>query len=771
LEGTKKKIDYRHYVLIGLCLVSLALLIWRYSYSIERVGRAFVELWDSLKLWFGNTFSDVTDKLGIEITANGELLQPIDNGWRDVVSFDFDAFYEKVIRLGFMLIDAENARLYLLWLCDGLFNFALYLMILLPLGYIIKLLAHMIIFSPNKREVGYETVAVRACKWFYRRLVAPVCRFLRSLWAFGRERKNKLYGAILALLWLLNLNVVTLVVELVALYYYFVAIFFLDPISFFGAELIPIPTKLAIDFAVMLSGAPLLFWLGVLWFLFDRSRQRKGLDELRHREAMNCGFAKLLPLVVLICGAMGTKKTTMLTDLALSMVNIYRREALKILFRQDLLFPNFPIQRFEKALNEQIEAHVVYNIPSIDVWIDDLEKREELFGYDVKTFGADRCDELKVVTIYDTLRTYGKAYFIYITAQYIVSNYSIRTDDRIKGEKDCFPLWDSDFFERDPRKQADYEKYSHILDQDIMRLGKTIVKDNRNAGSFGFGIYIDTEKGKSRPNQHGTEGMKRTAEECNQKNDNYAYSDMMCRHAQTMVDNVPFIRKWSDEQRPEKVPAELRDNMDILTIAECSSLELVMPNFIISEMIYDMVYEPMMTWYYKVRNVRKDSFLLIFLVRNVVSLLSRFYWKYYNRYGVFTLTIEKQSGRNFGQNASATATVELHEYYLSTKKIYSNRFSTDCYSEFFRRRQLETDVGINDYSSYAGLRMTDGEMLAQNDHFVIDLHRMFGKRVQSDKSDESARDVEDLLDKYKDSDFDDSKPGSASADSDDPFAF
>jgi len=67
--------------------------------------------------------------------------------------------------------------------------------------------------------------------------------------------------------------------------------------------------------------------------------------------------------------------------------------------------------------------------------------------------------------------------------------------------------------------------------------------------------------------------------------------------------------------------------------------------------------------------------------------------------------------------------------------------------------------------------MTDGEMLAQNDHFVIDLHRMFGKRVQSDKSDESARDVEDLLDKYKDSDFDDSKPGSASADSDDPFAF
>ena len=771
MEGTKKKIDYRHYVLIGLCLVSLALLIFRYRYSLERSWQSLWELWDSLKLWFGNTFYDVVEMLDLEIHVGEGILTPIDTGWREVVTFDFDLFYEKVIALGLAMIDADNAQMFALWICDGLFNFSRILLIALPLIYIIKLLGDAIIFSRNNRSPGYDTLSVRFLKMVYRRVLRPSWSFLCSLWTFGHEERHRVYKWILAALWLCNLNVITLIIELVAFYYYFLAIFFLDPLAFFSADLLQILIKLVIDLAVMLSGAPVVFWLGLLWYWFDRRRQRKGLDELRHREAMNCGFAKLLPLVLLICGPMGTKKTTMLTDLALSIVNVFRKEALKILFRQDLLFPNFPIQRFEKAINEQIESHRIYNIPSIDLWIDELEKDGELFGYDVKTYGADRCDELKVVSIYDTLRTYGKAYFVYITAQYIVSNYSIRTDDRIKCEKDCFPLWDSDFFERDPRKQAEYEKYSHILDQEIMRLGKTIVKDNRNAGSFGFGIYIDTEKGKSRPNQHGTEGMKKDARECNQKNDNYAYSDMMCRHAQTMVDNVPFIRKWSDEQRPEKVPAELRDNMDILTIAECSSLELVMPSFMISDMIYDWVYEPMMNWYYKVRNVRKDNFLLIFLVRNVVSLLSRYYWKYYNRYGSFTLTIEKQSGRNFGQNASATATVELHEYYLSTKKIYANRFSTDCYSDFFRRRQLETDIGINDYPCYAGLRMSDNEMLRQNDYFVIDLHRMFSERVAPDKHEEFTRDIEDLLDKYKDVDFDGAKTGFSPAGEDDPFAF
>lgn len=65
---------------------------------------------------------------------------------------------------------------------------------------------------------------------------------------------------------------------------------------------------------------------------------------------------------------------------------------------------------------------------------------------------------------------------------FLVSNYAIREDDELIDGGN-FPVWAQDFLANTGKS-----RYSHILDFDILRLGKKLVKDNERAGSFEFGV-------------------------------------------------------------------------------------------------------------------------------------------------------------------------------------------------------------------------------------------------------------------------------------------
>ena len=52
--------------------------------------------------------------------------------------------------------------------------------------------------------------------------------------------------------------------------------------------------------------------------------------------------------------------------------------------------------------------------------------------------------------------------------------------------------------------------------------------------------------------------VKRTQEETNQKNDLFNSWLKMCRHSAT-VDNYPFVKVFTDEQRPASWGADARD--------------------------------------------------------------------------------------------------------------------------------------------------------------------------------------------------------------------
>ena len=167
-------------------------------------------------------------------------------------------------------------------------------------------------------------------------------------------------------------------------------------------------------------------------------------------------------------------------------------------------------------------------------------------------------------------------FFIYtIQSSLIVSNYSVRTDAALLGEKH-FPVWDSELFRRKPELAETLSKHAHILDYDILRLGRTVLEANPNAGAFEFGVVTVSEVGKERGNNLVLQEMKRNTEETNQKNDLFNTYLKMCRHPATVC-NFPFVRILTDEQRPESWGADARDLCSILHIKESGETACMMP--------------------------------------------------------------------------------------------------------------------------------------------------------------------------------------------------
>lgn len=63
---------------------------------------------------------------------------------------------------------------------------------------------------------------------------------------------------------------------------------------------------------------PLFIWIIFFAIIFDYSRKKIGYQNLLHYENKNKGFINSRSLIVMLNGTMGSKKTTCITDFALS---------------------------------------------------------------------------------------------------------------------------------------------------------------------------------------------------------------------------------------------------------------------------------------------------------------------------------------------------------------------------------------------------------------------------------------------------------------------
>ena len=128
---------------------------------------------------------------------------------------------------------------------------------------------------------------------------------------------------------------------------------------------------------------------------------------------------------------------------------------------------------------------------------------------------------------------------------------------------------------------------------------------------------------------------------------------------------------------------------DIIRIVGASEQRLALPFYTIEEMITEWVFNKFINLYYDFRYKRGDNTLLIHVLKGITSWLYKRNARIYNKYGYSISKIEKERGTMDGK-------VEKKKYYVMNNKIYSRRFSTDCFSDYFNDLARKTKVGLND---------------------------------------------------------------------------
>lgn len=726
-----KRIDYRHIICIAITLGFLALGVFKFFGAVGRLIESFRDVGLSAGYYFCELFQiphNITPTVndfpkipffGFMGGAEAPAV-PIPEDWR--------GFTEKWSLYWRTWATGENFLAYLSFLGNLLYILSMAVLCLLPAVLVAYFLLKRFAKTENN-DWGKDTKPLRV----FKRVTAfylPVKQWVLSFIGFLRERG--VYWKIWLCLWLFYFNAFTIVLEFIAFYLYFV-------VSFDFANIYRQVYKLILDLWTAISFIPLWGWALLALLLLDRWRRKIGYAVLNHNEMKNRGFINARPIVLMVCGTMGKKKTTMLTDIALSQAVMFKDKAFEKILENDLKFPYFPWVNLENALRYAMSRHEVYNLATCRKYIGHLSVcfaaaqvpayrkavRRHLkkayaldydnfcFGYDYGRYGFTYDDKLKVVNVWEVIETYAQLYFIYIIqSSLIISNYSVRTDSLI-SDIGNFPLWNTDFFKRDSRLIDSFSRHSHIIDFDALRLGRKMVENNVFADSFEFGVVDITEVGKERKNMLELKEMKKREETTNQKNDGFNDWLKMIRHSAT-VDNYPFVKVITDEQRPESWGADARDLCEIVHIRESGETRLAMPFFFIGELLYSAVFGKFVSLYYNYRFTRGDNTLSMHILKTVTAKVQHYYTGVYNTFGYCPLRVQVESGTQDGE-------LDENKYYLANKKIYSKRFSTDCFSDFFTQKALRSPVGLDDLPEYRTEKATFDEMDKQHSYFFNDL--------------------------------------------------
>ena len=697
----QKRLNIALTVVLTIAFILLGAFVFRVAYC--RTNEALIDLYGSFKYYFCVLFGFSVDGIP-SVAERSKVLN-----WDVILPADFETFKANCISFFRLFTSKEN---FLSWLntAGGKAGvWAKIFVILLPC-ILAVIIAIKRLYAKGNTKHNVDTVPLRVFKKISAVTYQPTKRFVCGYIDFLREH-NWIWISWL-IMWAFHLNIASIVIEFFAYYFFFSVSFRVDTIY---TQFV----KLAIDLQPLFRFFPWWSLSVAAYCLFYNFRKKIALNRLRHFEAKNCGFINELPIVSMACGSMGKKKTTLITDMTLSQEVMFRQKALSILQENDMKFPYFPWILFEQELQKCMEYHTVYNLATVKEWIKKKRRRYEkhggttgqLYGYDEERYGIIYRDGLKESHIFNILETYAQAYFIYVLqSSLIVSNYAIRTDSEILNAGNL-PLWITDFFSDNVRRGG----YSHILDFDVLRLGKKVLENNPKAGSFEFGVVAITEIGKERGNNLELKEVKKSVTETNQKNDLFNSWLKMCRHSAT-VDNFPFIKVFTDEQRPESWGADSRDLCEIITILSAGEQRLALPFYTIEEMVIEWVYGRFIDLYADFRYNRGDNTLLVHILKTVTAWLWKHNVKIHNKYAYSVLAVAKQAGTMDGK-------IRRKKYYLCNRKIYSRRFSTDCFSDYFNEQAKNTEVGLNEYEEYAAEKATVAELKAQNSYFINSLYK------------------------------------------------
>lgn len=706
-----KRVNYRHWLCISITIAFVVVTAVCFQNSILRLWDSLKDLFYSICFYIDNLFG--LNK-GIEATVN-----QIPSHTTSAPVIDFPSSEEQFSSKWTLFWQSFATRDSFLGYIDYCGNLILNIAFIIVVAVVpLALVAVMLFkryFKVQNNDYNKDSRPLKIFKRLSSKSYQPVKRFVVTFICFLRS--TSVYLLLWAVIWALNFNFITILIEFVAWYLYLSMSF---EFSSFFLQL----HKLVLDLKTVFDVVPWWGFVIMAVVILHTVSLNIGYSRLCHNERRNRGFLNSLGAFVIGYGAMGCGKTTQISDMALSTEIQFRDDAFKIILETDMRFPFFPWINFERRLRRAVYFGRVYDLWSCRKWVRRNQhyfakrpSKARIFDYDYVRYGLDYNNNLYMQDLWSALEDYACAYFIYtVQSSLLISNYSIR-EDNLMSDLGNFPLWNTDFFHKDSRLLDSYSRHAHILDQDMLRLGKIMLKNNPNRNAFGFGVYVISEIDKERKNSK-TQAGKADDDVCNQKNDMFNVLLKMSRHA-CVVANKVFIRVYADLQRPTSLEADGLELGSIMNITDKSEMTCLLPYwspFYLFDLIYGAIKSKFDNLYTTYRYNRSDNTLFMYLYKTVVAKLGHYSERMNNLFGCQTLTLELESGRQDGK-------VKECRYYRMPKKIYSKRFSTDCLSGIFEARAEYNRVSIEDLKEYADIMATNEELELQNSHFQSDLKK------------------------------------------------
>jgi len=564
---------YKDIVVVAVLLGSLAMTCFRYRTALIRFFTSVKDFFVSIAYYFCQIFN-VVIPVSVTKLPDQDILK--------YLPFNYDEMIRKFGDMWSVVFDKDCFLKYLFKVFNSLNDISMFILLFLPIFVFIPIIAKNLLLRQNDAEHGEKSRSVVFCEDklipLWNKVKIVLSDIFSTLW------DKKIYRWIFVICWLVNFNVITLFGEFLAYYFYFA-------FSFDFGNLITVQiVKLLLDLIILFSSAPLIFWLGVTYAIICVVRKRIGFSRLEFREALDRAFKKLLSILLMFTGTIGTGKTTAVASFGLSDEIEFRNVAFEKMMEIDSKYPNFPWINLEDELKRAIKYRQIKNLTQCRIFVDKKQRRYEnnvcaikIFGYDAFTYRYTYDNNLTYKDIWSDISDYACLYFVYIIeSSLMIANLSVRSDNELQDIGN-FPLWDTELFRNSPQTSAERTRRAHILDYDVLRLGRQLLEENPRRGSFEFGVVLLSEFAKERGNKITNEGIKKGDDNTNQKNDLLTYALKVARHKATIC-GFPFIRFIADEQRPTSLEADTRELMSIVHIEKKNPTELLMPMYFVEEL-------------------------------------------------------------------------------------------------------------------------------------------------------------------------------------------
>ena len=705
--------------------------------SLPRLAESFRDFGTSVAYYFQQLFDlnftvrpTVIDKPSWQFApSRWEIVTFFPYTWEE-----FAAMWESYWQV---LVSKENLIAYGECVGDVLFYVSRGSVFVLPVFIIVSVTLNRL-KTKHVTKRGKKSKPLIQGEKFAFKCIYPVIASVKDYVEYVKTRET--WWKALLVLWMLYFNVFSIVIEAIAFYFFFCASW--EPLRIYDQLL-----KLQIDLSPVIRFIPGIIWLCIGVWVYNYICRSMAFNRLYYYERCNRAFLRERGVTSVVYGSMGVGKTQFITSMALSAEIEQYDNAFQIMLDKDMMFPNFPWQRLRDELKRRIDNRDIVDIPSCRAFVrrcskffdristartfEEWQRKrknkrykklfDHTFGYDYTHYSTTHNDELKITRLFEAIEDYACAYLIFtVKTTLLFANYSIRVDSIIQDIGNM-PLRDNDFFVRSPERQEAYSRHAHIIDYDMLRLGKKMVKDNPKARRLSFGVYVITEIDKERKNMNELKETKIKADETNQRNDLFNACLMMSRHA-AVVDNKVFIRFIMDLQRPEAWGAGGRELGEVIYIAEKDELNPLLPTlspYWIFHTLFEWVKEKWEEFYAEYIHNRADNTLLVHCTKNIIAKINNHYEKVNGQFGAQILKLEIQAGTLEGEPKRDT-------WRLLMKKDRSKRYQTACLESVFDSYTPNT-MHVDDFISYAAAVGTSEENQLQNSYFQDDISKMRDK--------------------------------------------